>query len=142
VVGDAENLTSFDDNSYDVVVSFSTLRFLENPQMAINEMYRVLKPNGFIVVDFPNKWNPWFNYLKPMLHEKKHIYDNQYGTKAVSNFLKTAKFNNIKIKRFLYTPKSLKSNISLSLIKMFELVGELPLLNNLAAIIMASGQKP
>ena len=46
---DAEGLT-FDDSTFDVITSLYVLRHLPNPEDAIAEMYRVLKPNGQIVI--------------------------------------------------------------------------------------------
>ena len=46
---DAENLP-FADNSFDVVYSFGVLHHTPNTQKAIDEVYRVLKPGGDIVI--------------------------------------------------------------------------------------------
>ena len=49
LVGDGENL-GFKDNSFDFVYSFGVLHHTPNTQKAIDEIYRVLKPNGETVV--------------------------------------------------------------------------------------------
>jgi ubiquinone/menaquinone biosynthesis C-methylase UbiE len=46
---DAENLP-FADNSFDAVYSFGVLHHTPNTQRAIDEVYRVLKPSGEIVI--------------------------------------------------------------------------------------------
>jgi ubiquinone/menaquinone biosynthesis C-methylase UbiE len=48
-VADAENLP-FEDNSFDVVYSFGVLHHTPDTQKAIDEIYRVLKPHGKIVI--------------------------------------------------------------------------------------------
>jgi len=48
-VSDAENLP-FDDASFDVVYSFGVLHHTPNTQKAIDEVYRVLKPGGKIII--------------------------------------------------------------------------------------------
>ena len=48
-VSDAEHLP-FGDNSFDVVYSFGVLHHTPNTQQAIDEVYRVLKPGGKIVI--------------------------------------------------------------------------------------------
>ncbi len=47
--GDAEN-TGFADNSFDVVVSRNLIWTLPDPEKAIKEWYRILKPDGKIIV--------------------------------------------------------------------------------------------
>lgn len=58
-VADATALP-FDDASFDVVVSFSTIDHIvdaEGRQRVVNEMARVTKPGGRVVVTVPNRWN-------------------------------------------------------------------------------------
>jgi len=52
VVCDITNLP-FKDNSIDVVLNIAVLEHVQNPQVVINEIYRVLKPNGKIYTAFP-----------------------------------------------------------------------------------------
>lgn len=47
-VNDAIDL-QFDDNSFDVVLTFKTLHHVPDWQTAMNEMMRVLKPHGYFV---------------------------------------------------------------------------------------------
>ena len=46
---DAENL-DFEDESFDAVLSLYALRHFPNPDKALQEMFRVLKPGGAVVV--------------------------------------------------------------------------------------------
>ncbi|MFH0989463.1 MAG: class I SAM-dependent methyltransferase [bacterium] len=48
-VADAEQLP-FEDNSFDIVYSFGVLHHTPNTPKAINEVYRVLKPGGKIII--------------------------------------------------------------------------------------------
>lgn len=50
IVGNAEKLP-FPDNQFDIVTSFGLLEHFENPQTAISEMVRVLKPGGLFFAD-------------------------------------------------------------------------------------------
>ena len=42
-------------NSFGVVICIRTLHHLKNPQKAIQEIYRVLKPGGYFILEFANK---------------------------------------------------------------------------------------
>lgn len=56
--GPAERLP-FDDGSYDLVVSVTALEFISDPRRALEEMFRVLKPGGRLVVGTLNARGPW-----------------------------------------------------------------------------------
>ncbi len=57
-VADALNLP-FPDSSFDAVLSNGLLCFLKEPEMALMEMHRVLKPGGRVIVGVLNKWSLW-----------------------------------------------------------------------------------
>lgn len=59
VFGDAENL-EFDDGLFDAVFYVATLEFLADYQKAIQEAYRVTKPNGKILVMALNPESEYF----------------------------------------------------------------------------------
>jgi SAM-dependent methyltransferase len=52
IVCDIENMP-FKDNSIDVILNIAVLEHVPNPQKVINEIYRILKPNGIIYTAFP-----------------------------------------------------------------------------------------
>lgn len=139
-IGDIENL-DFSDSVFDGVISFSTLRYVPKIKKALSEINRVLKPEGYVILDFPNKDCPWFNYLKKPLTGRKHIYDNQYNVRELRDLLIEAGFRDICFKIVLFTPKG-TSNSILPFFKIIEYVGErLPIIKNSAAIIFCSAQK-
>ena len=59
VLGDAENL-DFDDSSFDAVFYVATLEFVGNYQKAIQEAWRVTKPNGKLLVMMLNPESEYF----------------------------------------------------------------------------------
>ncbi|MGK0388547.1 MAG: ubiquinone/menaquinone biosynthesis C-methylase UbiE [Maribacter sp.] len=64
----AENLP-FDKNSQDLVLNSFLIDRLENPIKGLEEMYRVLKPNGQLIVVTPlnfNKAEHWKMYYPPI----------------------------------------------------------------------------
>lgn len=50
-------LAGYDDHSFDVVVCSDVIEHLESPAMLLREMSRVLRPDGTVIVSFPNSWN-------------------------------------------------------------------------------------
>lgn len=69
-VADAERLP-FADNSFDVVYSFGVLHHTPNTQKAIDEVHRVLKPGGHIVIMLYHK-NSVHVYLGAALYRISH----------------------------------------------------------------------
>ena len=52
IVGDIHHLP-FADNSIDAIICIYVLEHVEDPQLAVREMLRVLKPGGFCYVQTP-----------------------------------------------------------------------------------------
>lgn len=44
------------DNSYDVIVNTQVLEHVEFPQVVVNELHRILKPNGRLFLTAPQSW--------------------------------------------------------------------------------------
>lgn len=68
--GDAENL-KFQDNYFDAVVCLGLLRYLDSWKSGLKEIYRVLKPDGIVIVSFYYRFSPhWFSMFfiyRPLL---------------------------------------------------------------------------
>jgi ubiquinone/menaquinone biosynthesis C-methylase UbiE len=68
-LADICSLTQFSDNHFELVISLGVIGWLESPQQAINEMYRVLRPGGHLMLSVGNSWclqdvlNPPYNPL-------------------------------------------------------------------------------
>lgn len=140
-VQDAESYKNQPDESYDVVFSFSAFRYFPNPEKALAEAYRVLKRNGVIVIDFPNKSCPWFNIIKSMFFIKKHIHDTLYSKEQIREMMEKAGFKNISFKIFLFTYKELPA-VLLPFLKLADFILErTPIIKNTAAILMVRGEK-
>lgn len=58
--GDAENLP-FKNETFDAVVSFGALEYFPHPKRALQEMARVVKPRGSVVVGGPE--SEWFSKI-------------------------------------------------------------------------------
>lgn len=66
-VGDAEQLP-FDSNQFDAAYICASLHHLENPQEALMEMNRCVKPNGLIIMG--SEPNSWQYYLRRIKHSR------------------------------------------------------------------------
>mgnify|MGYP006164960087 CR=1 FL=1 len=59
-IGDAENL-SFQDNSFDAVISLGLIEYLTYYRWSLQEIFRVIKPRGYLIVTVPNQIR--FSYI-------------------------------------------------------------------------------
>jgi len=71
----------------DTVVSFSVLEHLYNPQMMLNEAFRILKSDSYLIMQIPWQWE---------VHEAPHDY-YRYTPFALIKFLESAGFVDINI---------------------------------------------
>ena len=58
IIGDMRNLPFFD-SSFHKVVSITAIEFIQDARVAIEELFRVTKPGGIIVVATLNSLSPW-----------------------------------------------------------------------------------
>lgn len=76
----------FDDNTFDVVVSFETIEHIKNYENFLKEIRRVLKKWGILIMSTPNfKWEIWKN--------KWHVsnFDHKQFVAAVSKYFTVEK---------------------------------------------------
>lgn len=76
------------DNSVDTILCTVTLEHLEQPQVAIQEMYRILKPSGYLIVSAPLFWH---------LHEEPRDF-YRYTKYGLAYLFSTAGFEILEIK--------------------------------------------
>lgn len=72
VLGDSQNLP-FEDNSFDVVINECAVGIPDDSQKVINEMLRVVKPNGAVAIH-ESTWK------MPLSKEEKNEISERYGT--------------------------------------------------------------
>jgi len=54
----ADPVLPFSDGAFDAVLCSLSIEYLENPEDVIRETARVLKPAGFLLISFSNRWFP------------------------------------------------------------------------------------
>jgi ubiquinone/menaquinone biosynthesis C-methylase UbiE len=141
VVDDAESLAKLPDGAFDVVFSFSTIRFCPNPQAALSSIHRKLRPGGVAVADFPNQYSPWHGGIKRLFGIDPHIHDTLYTRPKAVQLFTNAGFRVDGVKELLFTTKRLPA-ILLPLSKAVDFTLErLGPLRHLAGIIMVKGVK-
>ncbi len=141
VISDAETLDEVPENSADGVVSFSALRYVPELRQALLAIRRVLKPKGVAVLDFPNRFCPWFRLLKTHFGVERHIHDHDYSTRAIVSLMREAGFVDVTARRILFTTYVLPTPL-LPVFRAIDWVGErTPGINQTAGIIMVKGRK-
>ncbi|MFA5736846.1 MAG: methyltransferase domain-containing protein [Candidatus Paceibacterota bacterium] len=87
IIGDLNKKIPLQNNYADGVICTEVLEHIKNPQNALNEIYRVLKKDGFLILTTPMTWP---------LHEEPHDY-YRYTKYGLKYLLENAGFVNIKI---------------------------------------------
>ena len=61
---DARNLSSLENSSYDLVVSFETIEHLDEDRKFLSELKRICKPGGTVILSTPNKAYSYRSVIK------------------------------------------------------------------------------
>ena len=106
-------LENIADNSFDFVVSFQVIEHIKDDDFFVREIYRVLKPNGKLILTTPNRKmsitrNPWHirEYLPNELHSLVlKVFDKVdikgvFGSDKVMNYYEANKASVTRITRF------------------------------------------
>lgn len=80
VAGDAEKLP-FADDSFDSVLCTEVIEHLPRPQIAIDEMFRVLKPGGLAVISTPNENHALKKFLPASFKKKAHDEQSEWANR-------------------------------------------------------------
>lgn len=108
VIATAERIP-FKDGSFEIVLMVTTLCFLQDPLQALEEIKRILKPGGRIVIGVvPGDSFLGKKYSKS--DSKFYRHANFYTVDQVLSLLKGSGYNNLKTCQTLFSdPKELKS---------------------------------
>ncbi len=86
----------FDDEFFDFVLMVTTLCFLENPLQALEEIKRVLKPGGYIVIGIIDRNSPLGkDYERKKMTSMFYKYANFHSSDQVLNWLTSLNFGHL-----------------------------------------------
>jgi ubiquinone/menaquinone biosynthesis C-methylase UbiE len=92
IPGIAENLP-IEENSYDFALMVTTICFIDFPQIAINEAFRIIKPNGKLICAFIDKESPIGKlYIK---NQSENVFYKDalfYSTSEIEKFMRNSGF--------------------------------------------------
>jgi ubiquinone/menaquinone biosynthesis C-methylase UbiE len=142
MAADVDDMKDTPNNAFDGAFSFSALRYLPDPVRSLTEIRRVVRPGARVVVDFPNKYCPWFEFLKFLVGDERHIHDHTYSTGQVIQMMRASGFINLRAKRIIFFAKQFPGQLVYLYRLVDNLVERAPLINQFAGIIMCKGEKP
>jgi 2-polyprenyl-3-methyl-5-hydroxy-6-metoxy-1,4-benzoquinol methylase len=85
----------FADNHFDVVTLWQVLEHVPYPIMILEEVHRILKPGGLLVVSTPNIEGIPAKILRKRWWDIKRLHINQFTTKTLTDILQNGGFKNI-----------------------------------------------
>ena len=98
----------FRDQSFDAIYSMGTIEHFHDPETALQEMYRVLRPGGRAVVGVPNRLDP---FLRPLLAAALqglrlygYGYERSFSRRAFRRMLERAGFEVVAETAILFVP--------------------------------------
>ncbi len=102
IEGVAENLP-FPDESLDYLLMVTTICFVDDPERALREAYRVLKPGGALIIGFIDKNSPIGRHYEEHKEESVFYRDARFfSTEELLELLKRVGFRKFKIVQTLF----------------------------------------
>ena len=93
----------FKNKTFDYCLMVTTICFLEDPQKALKEIYRVLKENGKVLIGFIDKNSPVGKfYLENKDKSPFYKVANFFSTEEISKLLKEVGFRDFKYKQTIF----------------------------------------
>ena len=106
-VADVRSLP-YRDGRFDASYSMGTIEHFRDPETALREMHRVLRPGGRAVVGVPNRWDP---FLRPLLASALQAarlygygYERSFSRRALRRMLEAAGFEVVAETAILFVP--------------------------------------
>ena len=98
----------FRDGSFDAVYSMGTIEHFRDPETALGEIHRVLRPGGRAVVGVPNRWDPFLRPLLAAVLQALRLYgygyERSFSRRALRRMLESAGFEVVAETAILFVP--------------------------------------
>ena len=100
---------SFEEESFDCVFSMAAFEFIENPTLAFENIKRVLKPNGTVVIGTIHKNSSWADMYKSEAFKETVFVNARF--KTLSDFEAIDGFEVVKSKQCLFIAPGENENL-------------------------------
>ncbi len=111
VILDATDLSSYPDNSFDLIYSSNVLEHIEEIDRCLGEIYRVLKPSGIGIHSMPSRHWKFFNSLyyisrlrKPRIHGVERTNWKEFIEFGMKSWLGKLKRSGFEVEEILGMP--------------------------------------
>ena len=98
----------FLDRSFDAVYSMGTIEHFHDPEVALAEIHRVLRPGGRAVIGVPNRWDPFLRpalaFCLQALGLYGYGYERSFSRGALRRMLEAAGFEVVAETAILFVP--------------------------------------
>ncbi len=95
----------FNNNEFELILSFETIEHMPQPKIFLQELYRILKPGGYLVLSMPNVlWEPahWLAAIFNIHHSEGPHRFIRHG--KMKKWLRRNNFRIIRQKTFILVP--------------------------------------
>ncbi|MCK5241045.1 class I SAM-dependent methyltransferase [bacterium] len=86
VLGNAESMMQFEEQSFDLVTAVEILEHLEHPEKALREILRVLKPGGTLIITVPADMKLWSERDERLGHRHRYTVADLIASVAQADF--------------------------------------------------------
>lgn len=131
--GDVLDVSRFDSNLFDAIYSVRVMHYVTNKEKSLENLQRILKPCGKIIIIIPNRYCPyrWLTYHNPL-----------YSAYKLKQLMKDAGFVGLQTGTIGFLPKKLLNLSYKSGLYNFEkLFQKTPMINMIGGLAYVFGQK-
>jgi len=86
VIKDNVETLSLPDESYDIVTGFDILEHIDNDELALKNMYRVLKPGGIAFILSPAYQFLWSEHDEALHHKRRYLLSEMHRKMSRAGF--------------------------------------------------------